>query len=146
MNKLPHAASFRELLVYQKARELQREVFRLTITFPKDEMFSLTSQIRRSTRSIGAQIAEAWGKRRYENHFISKLTDADSEQYETQHWIDTAVDCHYWNEQTATPLQKRCEEIGRLLGGMIEKAGLFCGTPPHALRESSAEYFITDDQ
>ena len=146
MNKLPHAASFRELLVYQKARELQREIFRLTMPFPKEEAFSLTSQIRRSSRSIGAQIAEAWGKRRYESHFISKLTDADSEQYETQHWIGVAVDCGYWNEESATPLQKRCEEIGRLLGGMTEKANLFCSAPPHSLYESSPEYFVTDDQ
>ena len=86
------------------------------------------------------------GKRRYENHFISKLTDADSEQYETQHWIGTAVDCGYWSEQTASPLQKRCEEIGRLLGGMMDKASLFCGTPPHVLHEASVEYFVTDTE
>ncbi len=146
MKNLPHAERFRDLLVYQKARELQREVFRLTATFPKDEAFSLTSQIRRSSRSIGAQIAEAWGKRRYENHFISKLTDADSEQYETQHWIGVAVDCDYWSEQTALPLQKRCEEIGRLLGGMVEKASMFCGAPPHSLHEPPAEYFVTENQ
>lgn len=76
----------------------------------------MTSQIRRSSRSIGAQIAEAWGKRRYEKHFISKLTDADSEQYETQHWIDTAMDCGYLNAEQATELNKKCREIGRLLG------------------------------
>lgn len=74
---LSHANSFRELVVYRKARKLQREVFRLSASFPKDEVFALTSQIRRSSRSIGATIAEAWGKRRYEAHFISKLTDSD---------------------------------------------------------------------
>src|SRR6266849_2430131 len=100
MNSLAHAYSFHELLVYQKTRQLSRQIFQLSATFSKDEMFSLTSQIRRSSRSIGAQIAEAWGKRRYENHFISKLTDADSEQLETQHWIGTAVDCGYWNPET----------------------------------------------
>src|SRR5262245_44999107 len=109
MEKLPHATSFRDLLAYQKARELQREVYRLSAAFPKEEAFSLTSQIRRSSRSIGAQIAEVWGKRRYENHFVSKLTDADSEQYETQHWIGTALDCEYWTEETALGLQQRCE-------------------------------------
>jgi 23S rRNA-intervening sequence protein len=85
MSVLKHAESFRDLLVYQKARELQREVFLISRAFPKDERFSLSDQIRRSSRSIGANIAEAWAKRRYEAHFVSKLTDADGEQYETQH-------------------------------------------------------------
>ncbi|HBY94549.1 MAG TPA: hypothetical protein DEP84_11420 [Chloroflexi bacterium] len=88
MSRLQHAQSFRGLVVHQKARQLSREIFRLTRSFPKEEMYSLTDQIRRSSRSIGAQIAEAWAKRRYERHFVSKLTDADAEQYETQHWID----------------------------------------------------------
>ena len=75
--------SFRDLLVYQKARKLAQDIFVLTKAFPKEETYALTDQIRRSSRSIGAQIAEAWGKRRYEKHFISKLTDADGEQQET---------------------------------------------------------------
>jgi four helix bundle protein len=83
MSGLRHANSFQDLIAYQKARELQRDVFRLTASFPKDELYALTSQIRRSSRSIGANITEAWGKRRYENHFINKLTDSDSEQLET---------------------------------------------------------------
>jgi four helix bundle protein len=142
MATLRHANSFRDLLVYQKARELQRDVFRLTTSFPKDELFSLTSQIRRSSRSVGANIAEAWAKRRYEAHFISKLTDADSEQMEAQHWIETAVDCSYWSQETATALTKKCEEVGRLLNGMMEKAHLFCGKPGRALHEPSPEYFV----
>lgn len=136
MGTLSHAKSFRELVAYQKARELQREVFRLSAFFPKDELFALTGQIRRSLRSIGANIAEAWGKRRYEAHFISKLTDADSEQLETQHWVGTAVECGYWTKELATPLVTKSEEVGRLLNGMMEKAGLFCGEPNRALRES----------
>lgn len=84
---LAHANSFRDLLVYQKVRAVAREIFALTKRFPKEEVFSLTDQIRRSSRSLGAQIAEAWAKRRYEAHFVSKLTDADGEQQETQHWI-----------------------------------------------------------
>lgn len=91
-------------------------------------MFSLTDQIRRSSRSVGAQIAEAWAKRRYEKHFISKLTDADGEQLETQHWIETATDCEYLTHQHATDLLEKYAEIGRLLGGMIAKAELFCTT------------------
>lgn len=142
MKNLPHAGNFRGLLVYQKAQSLSREIFQLTLQFPKDELYSLTSQIRRSSRSIGANIAEAWAKRRYENHFVSKLTDADMEQYETQHWLDTAVDCGYCSAETTLPLRAQCEEIGRLLGGMMVKANLFCGDPPGALREPSPEYFI----
>jgi len=142
VENLPHAGNFRDLLVYQKARQLSREIFQLTLKFPKDELYSLTSQIRRSSRSIGSNIAEAWAKRRYESHFISKLTDADMEQYETQHWLDTAVDCGYCNAETTLPFRKKCEEIGRLLGGMMAKADLFCGDPPKALRELSPEYFI----
>ena len=145
MSNLPHADSFRDLLVYQKARQLSREIFQLTAKFPKDELLSLTSQIRRSSRSSGANLAEAWAKRRYENHFISKLTDADMEQQETQHWLETAVDCGYCDVETAAHLRRKCEEIGRLLGGMIEKANLFCGATPRTLREIPSEYFANDD-
>jgi len=74
---------------------LAKEIFSITKSFPRDEMFSLTDQIRRSSRSVGAQIAEAWAKRKYEKHFISKLTDADGEQQETQHCIEIALDCTY---------------------------------------------------
>lgn len=70
-----YAKSFKDLRVYQRGREVSRAVFRLSKTFPKDEMYSLSDQIPRAARSMGAQIAEAWGKRRYEKHFVSKLTD-----------------------------------------------------------------------
>lgn len=79
MSGLKHAESFRDLIVYQKSRQLQRDIRKLTMSFPKDEKYSLTDQIRRSSRSIGANIAEAWAKRRYEKHFIIKLTDSDGE-------------------------------------------------------------------
>ncbi len=82
---MKYAQSFRDLLVYQEARKLSAEVFAISKQFPKEEMLSLTDQIRRSSRSVGANIAEAWAKRRYEKHFVSKLTDADGEQQETQH-------------------------------------------------------------
>ncbi len=72
--------NFRELNVYKLAKQLSLEIFHLTKSFPKEETYSLTDQIRRSSRSVGAQIAESWGKRRYERHFISKLTDAEAEQ------------------------------------------------------------------
>ena len=99
MSGLQHAKSFRDLMVYQKSRQLQREILNLTKSFPKEEMFSLTDQTRRSSRSIGANIAEAWAKRRYEKHFISKLTDSDGEQMETQHWIETALESDYMTQR-----------------------------------------------
>jgi four helix bundle protein len=145
MSGLQHAKSFRDLLVYQKARQLQREIFRLTKSFPKDELFSLTDQIRRSSRSIGSNITEAWAKRRYEKHFISKLTDADGEQMETQHWIETALECEYINQKTSAQLMEKCLEVGRMLNGMMDKADIFCGEPPRTLREESAEYFTGSD-
>ena len=92
---MPYVKSFRDLEVYKLAREVSKEIFILSKNFPKEETYSLTDQIRRSSRSVGAQIAEAWGKRRYEHHFIAKLTDADSEQLETQHWLDEAEECKY---------------------------------------------------
>lgn len=87
--------SFEELEVYQFAFELQQEIFELSRRFPKYESYSLTDQIRRSSRSIDANIAEAWRKRVYPAHFASKLTDADGENAETQHWLRTASACQY---------------------------------------------------
>jgi four helix bundle protein len=126
MSELGHAKSYRDLMVYQKARSAAKEIFELTKSFPREEMYSLIDQIRRSSRSIGAQIAEAWAKRRYEKHFISKLTDADGEQLETQHWIDTAADCGYLSSVLAAKLKENLSEIGRMLNSMITKAGQFC--------------------
>ena len=127
MSELGHAKSFRDLWVYKKARTLAKEIFELSRAFPKEEMYSLTDQVRRSSRSIGAQIAEAWAKRRYERHFVSKLTDADGEQLETQHWIDTAADCVYLPSSRTAQLNSELSEIGRMLGSMIRKAEQFCG-------------------
>ena len=87
--------SFRDLEVYKTAFTLQQEIFEISKGFPKEELYSLTDQIRRSSRSIGANVAEAWHKRRYKAHFVSKLSDSDGEQAETQHWLDTALACKY---------------------------------------------------
>jgi four helix bundle protein len=142
MAKLEYATSFRDLIVYRKARELSLTIFKLTKEFPKEESYSLTDQIRRSSRSIGAQIAEAWAKRKYEKHFVSKLTDADGEQQETQHWIETAFDCDYISKEDERALLEKCSEIGRLLGGMIAKAEQFCNPSPYQTREDQATYFV----
>ena len=146
MSGLKHAGSFRDLVVYQKGRQLQREISALTKSFPRDEKFALTDQIRRSSRSIGANIAESWAKRRYEKHFISKLTDADGEQMETQHWIETALDEDYIDQQTKAQLMQKCLEIGRMLNGMMDKADMFCGEPPRTIRDEAAIYFTAADE
>ncbi len=121
-----HAKSYRDLEVYQLSRKLSHEIFLLSKNFPKEEKFSLTDQIRRSSRSVGAQIAEAWAKRRYEKHFISKLTDADGEQQETQHWIETALDCSYLAVTKSDDWLQNYASIGRMLNSMINKADTFC--------------------
>ena len=126
MTEMGHAKSFRDLAVYQKARKVSRTIFEISKGFPKEETYSLTDQVRRASRSIGAQIVEAWAKRRYERHFVSKLTDADAEQMETQHWIDEAYDCQYLNPKQAEELTGELMQIGRMLNSMIEKAPLFC--------------------
>jgi len=118
--------SFRDLRVYQKAFSLQQEVFQISKGFPKEELFSLTDQIRRSSRSIGANMAEAWHKRRYLAHFVSKLSDSDGEQAETQHWIDTALACEYISEVVHKDLMNQSMEIGRMLGKMMANPESFC--------------------
>jgi four helix bundle protein len=126
MGELKYAQSFRDLHVYQKAKCVAQQVFELTRRFPQEERYSMTDQIRRSSRSVGAQIAEAWAKRRYKKHFVSKLTDADGEQQETQHWTDSAHDCKYITDQQRNALIADLTEIGRMLGAMMQKADSFC--------------------
>jgi len=118
--------SFRELEVYQLAFDFQQEVFERSKEWPKEEMYALTDQARRCTRSVGAAIAEAWGKRRYPAHFLSKPTDADSENQESQHWIDTAQACEYISTEETAAWRETSERIGRLLGSMMSKHESFC--------------------
>ena len=139
MSSLKYAGSFRDLIVYQKSRQLQREIQSVIKSFPKDEKFALIDQVRRSSRAVGANIAESWAKRRYEKHFISKLTDSDGEQLETQHWIETALECGYIDDKTSAQLIQKCLEIGRMLNGMMDKADRFCGEPSRGVREETGE-------
>ncbi len=127
---MDYVKSFRELEVYKLSRQLAKEIFEVSKTFPKEEMYSLTDQIGRASRSIGGQIAEAWGKRRYERHFMSKLTDADGEQLETQHWIETALDCKYLQQEKAEELLQKCFTIGKMISSMIDKSPSFCRKAP----------------
>ena len=124
---MEYVKSVRELELYKLSRQLAKEIFEVSKKFPRDEMYSLTDQVRRSSRSIGAQITEAWAKRRYEKHFTSKLTDADGEQQETQHWIETATDCSYLSSETANGLLSQYASIGKMLNSMISKSSSFCG-------------------
>ncbi len=136
-----YVQSYKDLEVYKISRKLAKDVFDLTKDFPKDEKYSLTSQIRRSSRSIGAQIAEAWAKRRYPAHFISKLTDSDGEQQETQHWIDISLDCGYIEQTQQKKLLDHCRSIGKMLNVMISKAAQFCG---QEIKEESSWYQLND--
>lgn len=121
-----HVQSYIELDVSQLSIKVETGVFLATKTFPREEMFSLTDQARRSSRAIGAAIAEAWGKRRYVAHFISKLTDADAEQLDTQHWITVAQRCGYLNHTAADELLQLLQRIGTMLHAMMERADAFC--------------------
>ncbi len=112
--------SFRDLIVYKKAFALAMEIFELSKSFPKEEKYSLTDQIRRSSRSVCSSIAEAYRKRRYEAHFISKTSDADMENSETQVWLDFTYNCGYIIKEYHSDLIKKAEEIGKLLNHMIE--------------------------
>ena len=107
----------KDLDVYKLAYKLATEIFKISKSFPKEETYALTDQIRRSSRSVCANLREAWAKRRYEAHFISKLTDVDSE---TDTWLDFALDSEYINQQTHEDLSSKCRHIGFMLGKMIQ--------------------------
>ena len=117
---------YRDLKVYQMAYQLALDIQEVTKIFPKEEKYSLTDQIRRSSRSVPANLAEAWKKRRYEKAFISKLIDCAGEAGETEVWLDFSKDFGYLNETTYHELIKRYDEVNRMLYGMIEKADKFC--------------------
>ena len=119
--------SHRDLIVYKKAFELAMKIFTVTKQFPKEEMFGLTGQMRRSSRSVCSCMAEAYRKRKYPAHFICKLTDCDMENTETQTWLDFSIACEYINQETYDPLFQISSEVGRLLGHMIENPEKYGG-------------------
>ena len=141
--QLEYVKHFKEVEVYKRQRELAKQVFLLSKDFPKEELYSLTDQLLRASRSIGAQIAEAWAKRLYPKHFISKLTDADGEQMETQHWLIEAGDCGYVDEANSKRLLALCEEIGRMLGSMMRKVERF-SSRDYTLHEEPLPYLLND--
>jgi four helix bundle protein len=118
--------SFRELNVYKGARDAARAIFEISKTFPRQERYSLTDQIRRSSRAVNAMIAEAWAKRRYEAAFVSKLNDALGEATETQSWLDHAVDSEYISSAEFKELDAKWQHVGAMLNKMTERAHDFC--------------------
>jgi four helix bundle protein len=110
----------RDLKVFQLAYSLAMHIFKESKTFPHEERYSLTSQIRRSSRSVAANIAEGFRKRQYPNMFVSKLADSDAEATETQVWLDFARDCTYSTTEHHDELIAGYEEVGRMLNAMIE--------------------------
>jgi len=111
--------SAKDLEVYKKAYKLAMDIFELSKRFPAEERFALTGQIRRSSRSVCLNLREAWAKRRYEAHFVSKLTDCDGENSETDSSLDFAKDCGYVTGEQHRDLVQRCAEVGRMLGSMV---------------------------
>ncbi len=118
--------SFKDLIVYQKAYHLAMDIFEVSKNFPIEEKYSLTDQIRRSSRSITANLAEAWAKRRYEKVFINKLSDCLGEEQETEVWLDYARDCRYINKETHEKIVSNYLEVRKILISMINCPEKWC--------------------
>lgn len=118
--------SFRDLDVYRLARDQAKQIFVLSKIFPMEERFSLTDQIRRSSRAVNAMIAEAWARRRYQAAFINKIDEALGEAMETQAWLDHAVDCGYLDRNQHRALDDSWQKIGAMLNRIIQRADDFC--------------------
>ena len=124
------ARSFRDLKVYQAARDAAGTIFFLSRGFPAEERYSLTDQIRRSSRAVKAMIAEAWGRRRYKAVFVNKLDEALGEATETQSWLDDARDAQYLSSEEFNSLDSKSIVIGQMLSRMIDRADDFCKHSP----------------
>jgi four helix bundle protein len=131
--------NYKSLLAYKKAYALSMEIFFVTKSFPREELYSLTDQIRRSSRSVSSSIAEAYRKRKYPAHFVSKLSDADMENSETGVWLDYAFDCGYIKADLKEKLQLQNVEVGRLLAYMMKNPEKFSGDVS-LLKEDIIEY------
>lgn len=116
---------FQDLLAYKKSFSLAMKIFEISKSFPKEEKYSLTDQIRRSSRSVSANISESYRKRRYPKNFISKLTDSDAENSETQTWLEFALACKYLDEDVFKGLYRDSEEVGKLINYMINNPEKF---------------------
>ena len=117
--------SAKDLQVYKLAYDLAMKIFEVSKSFPEEEKYALTGQGRRASRSVCLNLREAWAKRRYEAHFLSKLTDCDGEANETDSCLDFAKDCGYVTPEVHTKLTKQCIEVRRMLGAMIKNPESF---------------------
>lgn len=117
---------FKDLIVYQKAFKLSMEIFKISKTYPKEERYALTDQRRRSSRSIEANIAEAWPKKKYEKAFVSKFINSQSKACETIHWIDTSKACDYIDKSKQHELTELTLEVQRMIESIIQKTDKFC--------------------
>ena len=117
--------SAKELIVYKKSYELAMRIFEISKSFPNEETFALTSQIRRSSRSVPMNLREAGSKRRYEAHFVNKLTDCDGESNETDTSLDFALDCGYIDSTAHKELSEMNTEVGKMIGAMIQRPDSF---------------------
>lgn len=117
---------YRDLKVFQLSYQLALEIFQITKTFPKEELYSLTDQIRRSSRSVPSNIAEAWRKRKYPKSFISKLIDSIEEESETEVWLDFSKDMNFINIEKHSYFINKYDEVARMLNSMIEQPEKFC--------------------
>jgi four helix bundle protein len=119
-------ASFRDLDVYKLAREQAKKIFTVSKSFPAEEKYSLTDQIRRSSRAVNAMVAEGWARRRYPAAFVNKIGEALGEAMETQAWLDHAHDCEYISRAQYLELDDAWQHVGAMLNRMVERAGDFC--------------------
>lgn len=129
---------FEDLRVYRVGYEMAMDIFEYSKSWPKEERYALTDQIRRSSRAVCSNIAEAWSKRRYERHFISKLSDAEGEAAETMTWLRFARDCGYLSDEAHDILRARCRRVRGGLVKMMAAPAKWCG--PATLREPDAPY------
>ncbi len=120
------ATGFRNLIVYKKAFALAMDIFELIKSYPVEEKYGLISQIRNSSRSVCANIGEGYRKRQYPAHFVSKISDSDMENTETQVWLDFSLACGYIREEIHKLYNERSEEIGKLLNDMIKNPNKYC--------------------
>jgi four helix bundle protein len=118
--------SFRDLEVYRIAREQARLIFETTSRFPRDERYSLTDQLRRSSRAVNAMVAEAWARRPCPAAFVNKINEALGEKMETQAWLDHALDCRYIDLKRHSELDDQWQHVGAMLNRMIDRADTFC--------------------
>src|SRR5438552_833892 len=136
-------SNFREVNVYKLARKNASEIFEVSRTFPKEERYALTDQIRRSSRATKAMLAEAWARRRYKAVFVSKIDEALGEATETQSWLDDALDCRYITQAQFERMTRDWCSIAAMLARMIDRAADFCKNAPatdYRVAEESEEW------